>query len=85
MNRSGSIRCYAPDELIGQIIGAIVLPESWLDRVLAQIHLVDEVKRIGEERVLVQQRSKRLGQVYLDGFVQIEEYQRQKQLLKDKL
>ena len=56
-----------------------------MDKVLAQIHLVDEVKRIGEERVLVQQRSKRLGQVYLDGLVQIEEYRRQKQLLKDKL
>ena len=52
---------------------------------LAQIHLVDEVKRVGEERVLVQQRLKRLGQVYLDGLLLIDEYRRQKQLLEDKL
>ena len=85
VNRSGSIRCNTPDEQIGQILGAIVLPEAWLDRVLAQIHLVDEVKRVGEERVLVQQRLKRLGQVYLDGLLLIDDYRRQKQLLEDKL
>ena len=65
--------------------GAIVLPEAWLDRVLAQVHLVDEVKRVGEERVQMQQRLKRLGQVYLDGLLQIDEYRRQKQSLEDKL
>ena len=85
VNRSGSIRCHTPDEQIGQIIGAIVLPEAWLDRVLAQIHLVDEVKRVVEERVQVQHRLKRLGRVYLDGLLLIDEYRRQKQLLEDKL
>ena len=85
INNSGSITCSIPDEQIGHIIGAIVLPEAWLDRVLAQIHLVDEVKRVGEERKQVQQRFKRLGQVYLDGLLQIDEYRRQKQLLEDKL
>ena len=34
---------------------------------------------------LTQQRLKRLGQVYLDGLVQIDEYRRQKRILEDKL
>jgi len=34
-----------------QIVGAIVLPDSWMDRVLAEIHLADEVSRIGQERL----------------------------------
>ena len=39
-----SIRCEVPDEQIGRIVGAVMLPEAWLDRVLAQVHLADEVK-----------------------------------------
>ena len=38
-----------PDEQMDRIIGAIVLPEAWLDRVLAHVHLADEVKRVSEE------------------------------------
>ena len=30
---------------MGQIVEAIVLPESWLDRALARIHLADETRR----------------------------------------
>ena len=74
-----------PDEQIGRIVGAVVLPEAWLDRVLAQVHLADEVKRISEERKEVQRRLKRLGQVYLDNLIPVEEYHRQKRLLEDRM
>jgi|KNS12BottometaT_FD_k123_149689_2 hypothetical protein len=30
--------CQLPYEQMGQIISAIVLPESWVDRILAQMH-----------------------------------------------
>ncbi len=80
-----SIRCEVPDEQIGRIVGALVLPETWLDRVLAQVHLADEAKRINEERKGVNHRLKRLGQVYLDNLIAVEEYHRQKRLLEDKM
>lgn len=28
--------CYIPDGRMGQIVGAIVLPDAWMDRVLAK-------------------------------------------------
>jgi site-specific DNA recombinase len=56
VNRSGSITCHIPDEQMGQIMSAIVLPEAWLDRVLARIQLADEVKRVEQERKDVEQR-----------------------------
>ena len=40
-----------PGEQVAQIVGSIVLPEAWMDRVLAKIHLADEVNRIGQERL----------------------------------
>jgi hypothetical protein len=46
---------------MSRIVGAIVLPEAWMDRVLACIHLADKVKRVAQEREQVQQRLKRLG------------------------
>ena len=85
INNSGSITCDIADQQVGRIIGAIVLPDAWLDRVLAQVHLVDEVKRVQDQRDLTHQRLKRLGQVFLDGLVQIGEYRRQKKILEDKL
>ena len=50
VGRSGSMFCEVPDEQMGKIISAIVLPDAWVDRVLAQVHLADEVKRVSEER-----------------------------------
>ena len=38
--------CPVPDEQIGRIVGAVVLPDAWMVRVLAKIHLADEVKRV---------------------------------------
>ena len=67
MDRSGSIPCDIPAEQVGRVISAIVLPEAWLDRVLTQVHLADEVKRVEQEKGQVQQRLPRLTQVYVDG------------------
>ena len=56
-----------------------------MDRVLAQVHLTDQVKVVAQERKDAEQRLKRLGQVYLDDLVTIEDYRRQKRQLEDKL
>ena len=85
VGRSGSVPCDLPDEQMGTIVGALVLPDSWADRVLARVHLVDEVKRVDEERKQVEQRLKRLGQVYIDGGLDGDEYLRQKKLAEQKL
>ena len=77
------MRCHIPDDQMGQIIGAITLPESWRDRVLARIQLADDVARVDRERKKLEQRLKRLGQVYLDELMDYEEYRRQKQQLED--
>ena len=45
---------------------AIVLPDAWMDRVLAKIRITDEVERVENERISVERRIRRLGQVYLD-------------------
>ena len=76
VNSSGSISCYVPDDQMGQIIGAITLPESWMDRVLARIQLVDEVARVDRERKKLEQRLKQLGQVYVDELMDYEEHRR---------
>ena len=85
VGRSGSMFCDVPDDQIGEIIAAIMLPDAWVDRVLAQVQLADEVKRVGEDRKKVEQRLHRLSQVYVDGHVPEEEYRRQKKQLEGKL
>ncbi len=85
VNSSGSITCEVPDEQIGKIMGAIILPESWMDRLLAKIQLADEVKRVNKERKKVEQQLIRLGQVYIDGLKGQDEYQRGKKRLEEKL
>ncbi len=70
---------------MGRIISAITLPDAWQDRLLARLHLEDEVKRVERERKETEQRLKRLGQVYLDGLLEHEEYKRQKRQLEEKL
>ncbi|HZA25623.1 MAG TPA: recombinase family protein, partial [Dehalococcoidia bacterium] len=85
VGRSGSMPCDIPDEQMGRIISAIALPDSWQDRLLARLHLEDEVKRVERERKEVEQRLKRLGQVYLDGLKPHEDYRREKRQLEDRL
>ena len=74
-----------PDAQIGRIVGAIILPDAWMDRVLAKIHLTDEVGRIKGERVQVQGRLKRLGDVYLDDLKTRDDYLRERKILEAKL
>jgi hypothetical protein len=85
VGRSGSMFCEIPDEQMGEIISAIVLPNAWVDRVLAQVHLSDEVERVAQERKKIEQRLRRMGQVYYDGHVDEEEYRRQKKQQEEKL
>lgn len=85
VDRSGSMPCSIPDEQIGRVVGAIVLPEAWMDRVLARIHLADEVERIQQERQQTQQRLKRLGKAYVDGLYPDNDYRREKRALEEKL
>ena len=61
VGRSGSMPCYVPDEQMGRIISAITVPQAWMERLLARIHLADEVKRVEEERKHTEQRLKWLG------------------------
>ena len=74
-----------PDEKMGRIISAIALPDSWQDRLLAKLHLEDEVIRVERGRKEAEQRLRRLGQVYLDNLIPHEEYKRQKRQLEEKL
>ena len=74
-----------PDNQIGCIVQAIVLPEAWMDRVLARIHLADDVERVRHERVQTEQRLRRLGTAYVDGLYDDDGYRREKRSLEDKL
>ena len=85
VGRSRSMPCSVPDDQMGKIISAIVLPDAWMDRVLAKIHLGDEVVRVEQERVRVEQRLKRLGEVYLDGLKTREDYLREKRALEEQM
>ncbi len=77
--------CTVPDEQMGKILGAIVLPDAWMDRVLSKIHLAREPERLQRERVQVEQRLKRLGNAYVDGLYSKEDYRREKRSLEEKL
>ena len=54
-------------------------------RVLAQVHLADEVQQVAQARKETEQRLRRLGQVYMDGLKTPQEYQREKRFLEDRL
>jgi len=43
--------CDVPDNQIGRIVQTVVLPEVWIDPVLARIDLADDVERVRHERV----------------------------------
>ena len=85
VNSSGSISCDVPDRQMDQLMEAIVLPESWMDRVLAKIRINDEVERVENERRNVERRLRRLGRIFLDDLVDYDEYRRQKRQLEDRL
>ena len=86
VNRSGSIPCRIPDEQMGRIITAIMLPDSWMDRLLAKVQLADEVKRVNREREKVGKRLRKLGEVYLnDDLMEYDDYKARKRKLEDQL
>ena len=62
-----------------------MLPEAWMDRLLARIHLGDEVEMVKGERIKAEQRLKRLGDVYLDGLRTRDDYLREKNALEERL
>ena len=85
VGKSRSLPCSVPDDQIGRIIGALVLPDAWMDRVLAKIHLADEVERIHHQKQQTEQRLKRLGTAYVDGLYSDDDYRREKSSLEEKL
>jgi hypothetical protein len=56
-----------------------------MNRVLARIHLADDVERVRHERVQMEQRLRRLGTAYVAGLYSHEGYRREKRSLEDKL
>ena len=80
-----SIRCDIPDEQIGRIVQAIVLPEAWQERLLAQVHLADEVQRTNKERAKVEEQLRRVRDVYMDGDLPKDEYTQRRRSLEEKL
>ena len=85
VEKSSSFPCEVPDEQVGRLIEAILLPEAWIERVLAQIHVAGEAERVGKEQAQVQGHLKRLANAYIDGLVAEEDYCREKQQLQDRL
>ena len=69
---------------MGRIVGAIVLPDAWINRMLAKIHLTDEVERVRLERIQAEQRLRRLGKAYVEGLYADDDYRREKQALEEK-
>lgn len=77
--------CHVPDEQIGRIVEAIELGPRWLEEVLAIISLKDEVERVKEQRLDVQEKLRRMAKAYIDGLFPDQEYHRQKKLLEMEL
>ncbi len=70
---------------MGRIIESILLPKSYMDLVLTQIQLADKVKRVEQERKRVQERMRRLREVYLEGDLPREQYTDRKRILDNQL
>ncbi len=78
----GSIPCDVADGQVGEIITSLVLPNDWLDQALARLSLKDEVERVKERRQHVEERLRRLGQIYLDEVIPEGDYRYQKRTLE---
>ena len=80
-----SIPCDVADEQVGRIIQAIVLPDAWMNRVLAKLQLQEEAARIQKEHQATVDRLRRLGRAFVDGLYSQEDYQREKRALEDRI
>ncbi len=85
VDRSRSLPCHLPDGQMGRIIESLVLPKSYMDQVLAEIELADEVKRVERERNRVEERMRRLREIYLDGDLPRDQYTERKRILENQL
>ena len=85
MDRSSSLTCHIPDGQMGRIIESLILPKSWIELVLAQIQLADELKRVERERKRVEERTRRLREVYLEGDLPRDQYTNRKRNLENQL
>jgi len=65
-----------------RIVGAIVLPSAGINRMLAKIHLTDEVEWVRLERIQAEQRLRRLGKAYVEGLDADDDYRREKRALE---
>ena len=83
--KGGSIPCRIADEQIGRLIEAIELRPDWHEEVLARISLQDEAERIANDRKRVQERLRRLGKAYVDGFYSDDDYKHEKHSLEMQL
>ena len=45
------------------------MPDAWMDRVLAKIHLAAEVERVQQERQQADHRLRRLGRAYVEACI----------------
>ena len=77
----GSIKCDVPDEQIGRIISAIELGPAWQEQILTIISVADEVERVKDQRLKLQDKLKRLGKAFVDGVYDETDYQRQRRQL----
>ena len=85
VDRSSSLTCHIPDGQMGRIIESLILPKSWIELVLAQIQLADELKRVERERKRVEERTRRLREVYLEGDLPRDQYTNRKRNLENQL
>ena len=85
VGKSRSMACTVPDEQMGRIVEAIILPDAWMDRALSKIHLAGAAEKLQQQRIHAEQRLKRLGKAYVDGLYSEEDYRREKRTLEDRL
>jgi hypothetical protein len=64
------------------MFSSIVLPDDWERRVLAKLVHQDETARIISERERVKEKLRRLGQAFVDGLFDQNEYHRQKKAME---
>ena len=63
---------------MGRIVAAIKLPDAWMDRVLARIHLANEVERVKHQRTQAEQRLRWLGKAFVAGLYSDDDHRREK-------
>ena len=62
-----------------------MLPDAWMDRVLAKLQLQEETARIQKEHQATVDRLRRLGRAFVDGLYSQEDYRREKRALEDRI